>query len=90
MEWDYLHAFESSTTIKVITMQMLWPSVYPVNKELRNHFADELSVSYRVDQNTSIKTVCIYKGIYYKTQQIVKFPVNPDNIIFHTFLNIIN
>ncbi len=38
------HAFESTTTIKVITMQILWPSSSlwkvrdPVTKELRNHF----------------------------------------------------
>ena len=42
------HAFESSTTIKVITMLILWPSSSlrkvrdPVTKELRNHFDGEL------------------------------------------------
>ncbi len=41
------HAFESSTAIKVITMQILWPSSSlwkvhdPVTKELRNHFDGE-------------------------------------------------
>ena len=42
------HAFESSTTIKVVTMQILWPSSLlwkvqdPVTKELCNHFDGEL------------------------------------------------
>ncbi len=43
------HAFESSITIKVITMQILWPSSSlwkvrdPVTKELRNHFDGKLT-----------------------------------------------
>ncbi len=37
------HAFEASTTIKVITMQILWPSssLWSVTKELRSHFDGE-------------------------------------------------
>ncbi len=44
------HAFESSTTTKVITMLILWPSSSlwkvrePVTKELRNHFAGEYRI----------------------------------------------
>ena len=43
------HAFESSTTIKVITMRILWPSSSLwkvrdlVTKDLRNHFDGELN-----------------------------------------------
>ncbi len=45
------HAFESSTTIKVIIMKILWPSSSlgkvrdPVTKELRNHFDGEFTPS---------------------------------------------
>ncbi len=44
------HTFESSTTIKMITMQIVWLSSSlwkvrdPVTKELHNHFDDELLI----------------------------------------------
>ena len=65
------HAFEFSTTIKVITMQILWPSSSlrkvcdPVTRELRNHFdAEYHSSRFKLtmartsdhnDQNTKAK-----------------------------------
>ncbi len=60
------HAFKSSTTIKVITMQSLWPSSSlwkvrdPVTKDLHNHFNGEFNHATNSEWKASFNLMFSY------------------------------